>query len=141
MYRAGYAQPVIWRVLLTVLYAGVLGVLMVLENSNPGMSDIPLLAAWLAAPVVGFLVGRWWVLLAVAGAIIGRAIGWDPGENDGNPAFWPPYVVMAIVLLGLPLLLGVVASEIWQSRQRAVQPSGGSDPQKNDATDGPSPQV
>jgi hypothetical protein len=105
---------VIWRVLLTVLYAGVLGALMALENSDPGMSDIPLLAAWLAAPVVGFLVGRWWVLLAVAGQIIGRAIGWDPGENDGNPAFWPPYVVSAIVLLGLPLLFGVGVSKIWQ---------------------------
>lgn len=103
-----------WRILLTVLYASVLGGLMAVGNSNPGMSDIPLLAAWLAAPVVGFLVGRWWVLLAVAGAIIGRAIGWDPGENDGNPAFWPPYVVMAIVICGLPLLLGVGLSGIWQ---------------------------
>jgi hypothetical protein len=101
---------VIWRILLTVLYTGLFGALMALENSNPGMSDVPLLATWLAAPVVGFLVGRWWVLLAVAGEIIGRAIGWDPGENDGNPAFWPPYVVSAFVLLGLPLLLGVAAA-------------------------------
>jgi hypothetical protein len=132
---------VIWRVLLTVLYAGVLGGLMALENSNPGMFDIPLLTAWLAAPLVGFLVGRWWVLLAVAGELIGRAIGWDPGGNDGNPAFWPPYVVTATVLLGLPLLLGVVVSKIWHSHQQAVQPGGGGDPQKNDATDGPSPQM
>jgi len=35
--------------------------------------------------VVGFLVGRWWVVFAVVGAIFGRAIGWDVGENDGNP--------------------------------------------------------
>jgi len=137
----GYAQPVIWRVLLTVLYAGVLGALMALENSNPGMSDIPLLAALLAAPVVGFLVGRWWVLLAVAGGIVGRAIGWDPGENDGNPAFWPPYVVTVIVLLGLPLLLGVVVSTIWRNRQRGAQPSRGDEPQEIDATDRPSPQM
>lgn len=115
----------IWRVLLTALYAGVLGALMALENSDPGMSDIPLLAAWLAAPVVGFLVGRWWVLLAVAGQVIGRAVGWDPGENDGNPAFWPPYVMSAIVLLGLPLLFGVGASRVWQgSRQRTDAAEG-----------------
>jgi hypothetical protein len=114
---------VTWRVLLTALYAGVLGTLLALENSNPGMSNVPMVAAWLAAPLVGFLVGRWWALLAVAGAIIGRAIAWDPGENDGNPAFWPPYVVFAIVLLGLPLLLGAGASRIWRdSRRGALEP-------------------
>ena len=114
---------------------------MALENSNPGMSDVPLVATWLAAPVVGFLVGRWWVLLAVAGAVMGRAIGWDPGENDGNPAFWPPYVVSAIVLFGLPLLLGVGASKIRQgARQRAIQPGTGDGP-KIDATDAPNPQT
>lgn len=107
----------IWRVLLTVLYAGALGLLKALGNSDSGMSDIPLLAVWLAGPVVGFLVGRWWVLLAVAGEIIGRAIGWNPAENDGNPAFWPPYVVWAIVFFGLPLISGVGISKIWQGRR------------------------
>jgi hypothetical protein len=121
--RDKHKSSAIWRVLFTVFYAGVLGGLMALENSNPGMSDAPLLAAWLAAPVVGFLVGRWWVLLAVTGGIVGRAIGWDPGENDGNPAFWPPYVVSSIVLIGLPLLLGVVVSKIWRPRQRGARPS------------------
>ena len=109
-----------WRVLLTALYAGVFGAVMALENFHPGMSGIPLLAVLVIAPVVGFLVGRWWVLFAVIGAVAGRAIGWDAGENDGNPAFWPPYVLWAIVLWGTPLLLGVAASQGWQSwRQRS----------------------
>jgi hypothetical protein len=107
-----------WRVLLTALYSSVLGAVMALENSHPGMSEIPLLAVLLMGPVVGFLVGRWWVLFAVIGAIVGRAIGWDAGENDGNPAFWPPYVLGALVLWGTPLLLGVAASQGWQSWRR-----------------------
>lgn len=107
----------LWRALLTVIYAVAFGALMAIENSNPGMSDVPLLIAWLVAPVVGFLVGRWWVVFAVVGAIFGRAIGWDAGENDGNPAFWPPYVVADIIFLGLPLYLGVVFSRAWQSRR------------------------
>jgi hypothetical protein len=109
---------VLWRVLLTVLYAVGFGALMALENSNPGMSDAPLLVTWLLAPLVGFLAGRWWVVFAVVGAIVGRAIGWDAGENDGNPAFWPPYVVTAIVFLGFPLLLGVWFSQVRESRSR-----------------------
>ncbi len=106
----------IWRILLTAFYAGVLGALMALENSNAGMSDVPLLAAWLAAPVVGFAVGRWWVVVAVVGAVVGRAIGWDPGENDGNPALWPPYVITAAVFAGLPLLLGAGLSQVRRTR-------------------------
>lgn len=113
----------IWRVLLTALYASALGALMALENFNPGMSDTPMLAAWLVAPVIGFLVGRWWVLFAVVGALAGRAIGWDSGENDGTPALWPPYVLMTIVYLGLPLLLGVLFPQAWQSwRRRTPRP-------------------
>ena len=106
-----------WRILLAGLYAVVLGALMALENSNPSMSDVPGLVLWLAAPVIGFLVGRWWVLFVVAGVIFGRAIGWDPGENDGNPALWPPYVVMAIIIVGIPLLLGVAGSQALQGRR------------------------
>lgn len=114
----------IWRVLLTAVYAGAFGALVALENFIPGISDTPLLAVWLVAPVIGFLVGRWWVLFAVIGALAGRVIGWDSGENDGNPALWPPYVLTTIVFLGLPLLLGVVLSEAWQGRhRRAAQPS------------------
>lgn len=100
-----------WRVFLTVLYAAALGALMALENLNPGMSDAPLLAVWLIGSVVGFLVGRWWVLAAVAGAMVGHVIGWDPGKNDGNPALWPPYLFVGSVFLGIPLFLGVVASQ------------------------------
>ncbi|HEV7399657.1 MAG TPA: hypothetical protein VGN84_05245 [Solirubrobacterales bacterium] len=108
----------IWRILLTVLYTGVLGALMALENFHPGAFEAPLLVIWLAAPVVGFLVGRWWVVFAVVGAIFGRAIGWDVGENDGNPPFWLPYLITDIVFLGLPLYLGVVVSRLWQNRRR-----------------------
>lgn len=103
-----------WRILLTVLYAAAIGALMALENLNPGMSDAPLLTAWLAGSVVGFLVGRWWVLAAVVGAMVGHVIGWDPGENDGNPALWPPYLFMTSVFLAIPLFLGVVASRGFQ---------------------------
>jgi hypothetical protein len=105
-----------WRILLAALYATVLGGLMAWENSDPGMSDVPLLVAWLSAPVVGFLVGRWWVAFAVVGALVGRAIGWDPGQNDGNPALWPPYLVTASVIFGVPLLLGVAISHIREGR-------------------------
>jgi len=114
-----------WRILLAGLYAVAFGAAMALENSNPSMSDLPALILWPAGPVVGFLVGRWWVLFAVSGVIFGRAIGWDPGENDGNPAFWPPYVVMATIFTGVPLLLGVAVSQVVQSRRhRRTEPSG-----------------
>ena len=96
-----------WRVLLTLFYALISGALMALENYHPSMPGWPIILVWLAALVVGFLVGRWWVLLAVVGVLVGRTIGWDPAENDGNPALWPPYVVATIVSVGLPLLIGV----------------------------------
>lgn len=112
----------IWRILLTAAYAGALGALMVLENT--GMSDVPLFVAWLAAPVVGFAVGRWWVLLAVVGALVGRTIGWDPGENDGNPALWPPYVITMAAFLGVPLLVGVALSGARGTRHRRAKSVG-----------------
>lgn len=114
-----------WRILLTGLYGVALGAVMALENSNPSMSDVPGLVLWLAGPLIGFLVGRWWALFAVAGVILGRAIGWDPGENDGNPAFWPPYVVMAIILIGGPLLLGAAGSRALQNRRQGKPSSAG----------------
>lgn len=107
-----------WRILLTVGYAGLLGALMALDNSGD-VADWVWVVAWLAAPVVGFLVGRWWVALAVLGAVLGRTIGWDAGENDGNPALWLPYVISAAVLVGLPLLLGALCAHAWQGRGRA----------------------
>jgi hypothetical protein len=108
-----------WRVLATVLYAAALGGLMALDNTV-GVPDVLWLVAWLAAPVVGFLVGRWWAVFAVLGAIFGRTIGWDSGENDGNPALWAPYVVTTALLIGFPLLAGVVCSYLWRSRQGAL---------------------
>ena len=98
---------------------------MAIENSRPDVPDVMWLLAWLAAPVVGFLVGRWWVVFAALGMIFGRAIGWDPGENDGNPAFWPPYVVTAFISVGLPLLVGVACSYVWRAWNRpSVEPGG-----------------
>lgn len=109
-----------WRILLTVLYGAVFGLLLALENFHPEMSGAPLFVAWLAAPVVGFLVGRWWVVAAVLGAIAGRVIGWDSAENDGNPALWPPYVVAALGYLGIPLLIGVLCSYVWRAWRRPM---------------------
>jgi hypothetical protein len=96
-----------WRILLTAAYGGALGALLTYENLHPEMPDALLIAGSLLAPAIGFVVGQWWVVLAVIGAVVGRAIGWDPAENDGNPAFWPPYVISSVILLGVPLLVGV----------------------------------
>lgn len=108
----------IWRVLLTAAYGIALGALLALDNFESGTSDVPLLVLWVAAPVVGFLVGRWWVVLAVLGAMVGHVIGWDSSENDGNPALWPPYLVTMLVYLGVPLLLGAAGSRAWRSRRQ-----------------------
>jgi hypothetical protein len=108
---------VTWRILPTALYACVLGTLMALENFT-GAPDALLLGAWLAGLPIGLLVGRWWVLAALAGMVVGRAIGWDPAENDGVPAFSPAHVLMTLVFAGLPLLLGVAISGAWESRSR-----------------------
>ena len=78
-----------WRVLLTAAYAMAFGALLALDNTAE-VSNVLLVGAWLLAPVVGFLVGRWWVVLAVLGPIVGRAVGWDPSDHDGNPALWWP---------------------------------------------------
>lgn len=96
-------------VALTALYGLSLGVVMALENVV-GIPDIFLLSVWLLAPVVGYFVGRWWVVLAIVGALIGRMIGWDSAEHDGNPALWPPYVAFEIFRDGFLLLLGVGVS-------------------------------
>jgi hypothetical protein len=105
------------RLQLTLIYGLALAVVMALNNIVD-LPDVALLAVWLLASGVGFLVGRWWVVFAVCGAILGRAIGWDSAENDGNPALWPPYVVSTIVLVGAPLLLGVAAAMLRNDRQR-----------------------
>jgi hypothetical protein len=105
------------RVALTLLYAIALGAVMALDN----LDDLPVivpLAVWVLAPLIGFFVGRWWVVLAVLGAVVGRTIGWDSSENDGNPALWPPYVTSTAVFIGLPLLLGVAISEMRDRRRQ-----------------------
>lgn len=107
-----------WRVLLTVAYGAVFGVLTALGNLDPEMTEVPLIVVWAAAPVVGFLVGRW-VLFAVVGVLVGRTIGWDSGEHDGNPALWPAYVVSTIVLVGVPLLVGVALSLLYANTSRS----------------------
>ena len=94
------------RVALTLLYAIALGAVTALDNIDDLPAIVPL-AAWALAPLVGFLVGRWWVVLAVLGALVGRPIGWDSSENDGNPALWLPYVMSFVLFIGFPLLLGV----------------------------------
>lgn len=110
----------IWRALLTALYAATLGALMALDNFGHDVPTFLALGVWLMAPVVGFLVGRWWVLLAVGGVLAGRAIGWDPSENDGNPALWPPYVVVALAYVGGPLALGMALSLLRRGSGRGV---------------------
>jgi hypothetical protein len=110
---AGWVLPAVaWRALLTVLYAAAFAALMALDNYGVDVPPILAIGLWVLAPVVGFLVGRWWVLLVVVAALAGRAIGWDPSEHDGNPALWPPYVLTAIAFVGAPLLLGVVLSRL-----------------------------
>jgi len=71
------------RVALTLLYAIALAAVMALDNLVDLPSIVPL-AALALAPLIGFFVGRWWVVLAVLGALVGRPIGWDSAENDGN---------------------------------------------------------
>lgn len=70
------------------------------------------------APVVGFLVGRWWVLLALAGTVIGHCIGWDASENDGNPALWAPYLISFVLIIGGPLMLGAAVATARRDRRR-----------------------
>lgn len=93
------------RIGLTLLYAAVLAAVTALDNLD-AVPDVLPLAVWLLAPVIGFLVGRWWVVLAALGANVGRPIGWDPAENDGNPALWLPYLISSLVFIGALLLLG-----------------------------------
>jgi len=114
------------RVALTLLYAIALGAVMALDNLDDLPAIIPL-AAWALAPLVGFLVGRWWAVLAVFGGLIGRPIGWDSSENDGNPALWLPYVMSFVVFIGFPLLLGVRIS-VARDQRRHRQAAEAQDP-------------
>lgn len=110
-------MPTRYGIALTVIYGLAFGAAMTAGNLG---HDMPTLSftLWIAAPVVGFLVGRWWVVLAVIGMLVGHAIGWDRGENDGNPAFWPPFILAQIVFIGGPLGLGALASALWRERNR-----------------------
>jgi hypothetical protein len=113
-----------WRVLLTAFYGVAFGALLAWENFEPEISNVPLFVLSVAAPVVGFVVGRWWVVLAVLGALVGRVIGWDSAENDGNPALWPPYVAATLVYLAVPLLIGAACSSAWRSRRQCAGAKG-----------------
>jgi|ERR1044072_2371342 hypothetical protein len=106
-----------WRVLLLVAYALAWGAVMALDNSE-GVSDVLFVAVWLLAPVVGFFVREWWVVLAVLGPLIGRMIGWNPAEHDGNSALSWPYVVTTAGLIAIPLFLGVWLAGVRASIQR-----------------------
>ncbi len=99
-------EAVAWRILLTAAYGVAFGAVLALHNHGTGGGDAVTAVVWALAPVVGFLVGRWWVALAFLGALVGHAIGWDPASNDGDPAFWPPFLVMFALLVGGPLALG-----------------------------------
>ena len=94
-------------VLLTAAFTVACGASVAIQNSDSETGDDLLIACVFASPVVGFLVARWWVVIAVVGPVFGRTIGWDAGENDGNPALWPPYVFSTIALFGLPLAAGL----------------------------------
>ncbi len=104
------------RVALTLFYAIVLGTVMALDNLDDLPAFIPL-AVWALAPLVGFLVGRWWVVLAVLSGLIGLTIGWDSSENDGNPALWLPYVIWFVVFFACPLLVGVAIAAARDRRR------------------------
>jgi hypothetical protein len=103
-----------FRVLLTLGYAIGLGAMVVADNFNPGMSNVPMIVVWVCGLPVGFAVGRWWVLLAVVGWLVALPIGYDPADHDGNPAFWLPRVVVTTVLLAAPLFLGWIVR--WEGR-------------------------
>lgn len=113
----------VWRALLTVLYASAFGCLLALQNVNPGAFDVPTLVIWLVAPIVGFLVGRWWVMIAVVGVVIGPSIGWDPGENDGTSAFWWPRVVVGVISVGFSLFVGVALYKLRQWQRHTERPN------------------
>ena len=115
----------IWRVLLVVLYAGIVGGLFTYENFHPEMSGTPYVVAALAALVVGFVVGRWWVIMAGLGVVLGRMIGWDASENDGVPALSLLHVVGAFLFVALPLLVGAVCSYAWRAWRRPLAESNG----------------
>jgi hypothetical protein len=73
---------------------------------------------WIAAPAVGFLAERWWVVLATIGVLAGHAIGWNSAEHDGDPALWSPFVVTQFLVVGGPLVLGAFASVLCRERER-----------------------
>lgn len=115
-----------WRILLTAAYAVALGVLFASENADSGIPWFIGVAILLAALPVAFLVGRWWVLFAILGGIVGRTIGWDSAESDGNPALWWPYVVTTVVVLSVPLLAGLGLGRAWRNeRQRRSAAAAG----------------
>jgi hypothetical protein len=87
-------------------------VLFALSNGGPDSPETLVIVALGASPIVGFLVGSPWVLVAVPAAILGRTIGWDPAEHDGASALWLPHVLTTVIFLGGPLSAGVLAAYV-----------------------------
>lgn len=117
MAGVGRDVPSRYAIPLTVVYSAAFGAAMAADNQGHDVATL-LFTLWAAAPVVGFLVGRWWVVLAVIGTLVGHAIGWDRGENDGNPAFRFPFILAQIVFIGGPFGLGALVSAIRRERNR-----------------------
>lgn len=100
----------IWRVLLVVVYGGAWAVLAALHNGFLGL-EAPASFLWLAAPVVGFLIGRWWALFAIFGWLVGSIVGWDEQANyDQGRLVVYFYAPFFFVWIGAPLLRGVAVS-------------------------------
>lgn len=70
-----------WRILVTVFYGSVFGAIMAGPEPEAGAGLVLLISLWAAAPLVGFLVGRWWLALAFALILTGTANGLDPGYD------------------------------------------------------------
>jgi hypothetical protein len=112
--RAGYLGVVLWRIALTVLYAGAC----VVEAAS--WNDAVDLPSWFGIGLaiggvgVGFAVGRPWVVLAAVGGLFGRTIGWESGDHDGASALWFPYVLVTLLWFGAWLGCGFLLS--WVPR-------------------------
>lgn len=106
-----------WRILLTVIYGSAFGAIVAGPEPEAGAGLVLLIATWSAAPPVGFVVGRWWVVLAFILVLIGTAIGGNPGYDTPVATWWTFTGMAMFIAVGVPLLLGVGAYRLW-SRDR-----------------------